>query len=176
MAKPSETFNFAYALSASNGTYTLVDANPRAAGVNPIAIGVNITDTDGSATINSADPDIKVKNVASGSLLGGKYEFVATAKIGGHDGFIVEDHKGDFFYITNSAYSGNLNNGHGQLKHVDAGGSVAICFMAGTSVATPDGDIAVEKLSLGQLVRTADGGSAPVRWIGRQTIFAPVHR
>jgi hypothetical protein len=170
MAKPSETFNFAYALSASNGTYTLVDANPRSAGVNPSAVSVNITDTDGSATINSADPDLKVKNVASGSLPGGKYDFVATAKIGGHDGFIVEDHKGDFFYITNSAYSGNLNNGHGQLTHVDAGGSVAICFMAGTSVATPDGSVAVEQLSIGQLVMTADGRSAPVRWIGRQTI------
>ena len=33
MAKPSETFNFAYSLSVSNGTYTLVDANSGAAGV-----------------------------------------------------------------------------------------------------------------------------------------------
>ena len=170
MAKPSETFSFAYSLSASNGTYTLVDANPGSSGVDPIAVGVNVTDKDGSATIDSADPDLKVKNVASGSLPGGKYEFVATAKIGGNDGFIVEDHKGDFFYITNSAYNGNLNNGHGELKHVDAGGSVPICFMAGTSVATPDGGIAVEQLSIGQLVKTVDGRSAPVRWIGRQTV------
>jgi len=170
MAKPSETFNFAYSLSVSNGTYTLVDANHATAGVDPIAVGVNITDRDGSATIDSSDADLKVNSVASGSLLGGQYEFVATAKIGGHDGFIVEDHKGDFVYITNFAFNGNLDNGHGQLKHVDPGGSVAICFVAGTSVATPDGDIAVEKLSIGQLVRTADGRSAPVRWIGRQTV------
>jgi hypothetical protein len=170
LAKPSEMFNYAYALSASNGTYTLVDANPESDGVNPIAVGINITDTDGSTTIDSADPDIKVKNVASGSMPGGKYDFVATAKIGGQDGFIVEDHKGDLFYITNSAYNGNLNNGHDQLKHVDAGGSVAICFMAGTSVATPDGGVAVEQLAIGQLVMTADGRSAPVRWIGRQTV------
>jgi len=170
MAKPSETFNFAYSLSVSNGTYTLVDANPSSTGVNPVAVGVNIRDTDGSATIDSADPDLKVTNVASGSVVGGKYEFVATAKIGGHDGFIVEDHKGDYLYITNTAYNGNLSNGHGVLKHVDSGGSVAICFMAGTSVATPDGETAVEQLSIGQLVKTADGRSAPIRWIGRQTV------
>jgi hypothetical protein len=170
MAKPSETFNFAYSLSVSNGTYTLVDANSGAAGVNPVAVGINIRDMDGSATIDSSDPDLKLKNVASGSLPGGKYEFVATAKIGGHDGFIVEDNKGDFLYITNFAYNGGLSNGHGQLKHVDPGGSVAICFMAGTSVATPDGDVAVEELSIGQLVKTVDGRSAPVRWIGRQTV------
>jgi hypothetical protein len=170
MAKPSETFNFAYALSVSNGTYKLVDGTPGNTGVDPVALGINITDRDGSATIDSADAHLKVKDIASGSLIVGKYEFVATAKIGGHDGFIIEDHKGDFFYVTNIAYNGNLNGNHGQLKHVDPSGSVAICFMAGTSVATPDGSIAVENLSIGQLVRTADGRSAPVRWIGRQTV------
>jgi Hint domain len=170
MAKPSETFNFTYALSVSNGTYTLLDSNPGSTGVDPVGIGVNITDTDGSATIDSADADLKIKNVASGSLSHGKYEFVATAKIGGHDGFIIEDHKGDYFYVTNTAYNGNLNNNHGQLKHVDPGGSIALCFMAGTSVATPDGSVAVENLSIGQWVSTADGRSAPVRWIGRQTV------
>lgn len=170
MAKPSETFNFAYALSVSNGTYTLVDETSGNTGVDPVALGVNITDSDGSATIDSADAHLKVKDIASGSLTVGKYEFIATAKIGGHDGFIIESHKGDFFYVTNTAYNGNLNGDHGQLKHVDPGGSVAICFMAGTSVATPDGCIAVEELSVGQLVRTSDGRSAPVRWIGRQTV------
>jgi hypothetical protein len=170
MAKPSETFNYAYSLSVSNGTYTLVDANPGVSGVNPVAVGVNIRDTDGSATIDSSSPDLKIPNVASGSVPGGKYEFVATAKIGGHSGFIVEDHKGDFLYITNSAYNGNLNNGHGALKNVDPSGSVAICFMAGTTVATPNGDIAVEELSIGQLVNTTDGRSKPILWIGRQTV------
>jgi hypothetical protein len=170
MAKPSQTFNFAYSLSESNGTYTLVDANPGSTGVNPIAVGVNVRDTDGSATIDRADPDLKIKDPASGSLAAGKYQFVATAKIGGHDGFIVEDHQGNFVYLTNFAYGGNLNSSHGELKHVDPNGSVAICFMAGTMVATPDGDVAVEALSIGQSVKTTDGGSKPIRWIGRQTV------
>lgn len=170
MAKPSETFNFAYSLSKSNGTYTLVDANPGVNGVNPVAIGVNVRDMDGSSVISSADPDLKLRAPASGSLSAGKYQFVATAKIGGHEGFIVEDHNGDFFYLTNTAYNGNLNNGHGELKQVDPNGSVAICFMSGTLVATSDGDVAVEELSIGQRVRTADGLSKPIRWIGRQTV------
>jgi hypothetical protein len=45
-----------------------------------------------------------------------------------------------------------------------------ICFMPGTRVATPLGEIAVETLKIGDLVTTADGHTAPVRWIGRQTI------
>lgn len=53
-----------------------------------------------------------------------------------------------------------------------AGGelSVARCFMAGTRIRTSDGEVAVEYLKNGDLVMTADGQSAPVRWIGRNTV------
>ncbi len=45
-----------------------------------------------------------------------------------------------------------------------------ICFYPGTLIATPEGDKAVETLRAGDLVLTADGKSAPVRWMGRQTV------
>ncbi|MDD2795644.1 Hint domain-containing protein [Acidocella sp.] len=45
-----------------------------------------------------------------------------------------------------------------------------ICFYPGTMIATPDGEKAVETLQAGDLVLTADGKSAPVRWMGRQTV------
>jgi hypothetical protein len=45
-----------------------------------------------------------------------------------------------------------------------------ICFLPGTQVQTPDGEIAVESLERGDLVMTADGRAVPVRWVGRQTI------
>jgi Hint domain len=48
--------------------------------------------------------------------------------------------------------------------------SYYICFMPGTLIATPDGAVVVEALSIGDMVMTADGRTAPVRWIGRQTI------
>ena len=44
------------------------------------------------------------------------------------------------------------------------------CFMAGTAIATPDGDRAVETLAIGDVVHTAGGGAASVRWIGRRTL------
>ncbi len=56
----------------------------------------------------------------------------------------------------------------------DASGGVlvtaAICFMAGTRIRTPDGEVAVETLKRGDLVLTADGEAKPVTWLGRQTI------
>lgn len=49
-------------------------------------------------------------------------------------------------------------------------GTDVICFMPGTLIRTPAGDIAVESLRRGDLVIVADGRAVPVRWIGRQTV------
>jgi hypothetical protein len=51
--------------------------------------------------------------------------------------------------------------------------SFSICFMAGTSIATPTGPVAIEKLAIGDLVSTHSGRAVPVRWIGVQTISRP---
>ena len=44
------------------------------------------------------------------------------------------------------------------------------CFTAGTLIATPDGEVAVEALVPGDRVLTADGSALPVRWVGRSTV------
>ena len=46
----------------------------------------------------------------------------------------------------------------------------AVCFFAGTMIACPDGERAVETLSIGDPVLTSDGRVMPVRWIGRNTV------
>ncbi len=46
------------------------------------------------------------------------------------------------------------------------------CFVAGTLIATPDGERPVEDLVPGDLVLTHDSGPQPVRWIGRRRIAA----
>jgi hypothetical protein len=45
-----------------------------------------------------------------------------------------------------------------------------VCFLAGTAIATPSGARPVEDLAIGDPVLTADGRTAPVRWIGVQTV------
>ncbi|MGV2907197.1 Hint domain-containing protein [Achromobacter sp. AGC25] len=46
------------------------------------------------------------------------------------------------------------------------------CFLRGTLIATPDGEKPVETLQPGDRVRTASGGVATVKWIGRRTLYA----
>jgi hypothetical protein len=45
-----------------------------------------------------------------------------------------------------------------------------ICFYPGARIATPRGEVAVETLQSGDLVLTAEGAQAPIRWMGRQTV------
>lgn len=45
-----------------------------------------------------------------------------------------------------------------------------ICFLAGTRIATPDGEVAVEDLSAGDMVLTRDNGPQPLVWVGHSTV------
>ncbi|WP_238364695.1 Hint domain-containing protein [Mesobacterium pallidum] len=56
---------------------------------------------------------------------------------------------------------------------------MVVCFAAGTRIATPAGEVAVETLAIGDSVLTADGRNVPVKWIGRQAVdprFVPAAR
>lgn len=46
------------------------------------------------------------------------------------------------------------------------------CFVAGTLIRTPDGEVPVEKLRPGDLVVTQDHGPQPLRWIGSRRVAA----
>ena len=53
------------------------------------------------------------------------------------------------------------------------------CFVSGTAIRTPQGEVPVDDLAIGDLVETRDHGPQPIRWIGRRRVaaegrFAPV--
>ena len=58
-------------------------------------------------------------------------------------------------------------------------GSYIYCFLGGTRIMTPQGEIEVERLAIGEPVLTAEGAPVPVKWIGCQTVstfFGPAER
>ena len=77
------------------------------------------------------------------------------------------------FLLSNTLYQvGDYPDGFNETTYVP-------CFLAGTGIATPDGDVAVETLKPGDRVLTADGRAVPVRWLGRRTLatlFVPEPR
>ncbi len=50
----------------------------------------------------------------------------------------------------------------------------APCFLRGTTILTPNGEIAVEDLRAGMKVHTLDNGAQTIRWIGHRNIEATV--
>jgi len=46
----------------------------------------------------------------------------------------------------------------------------AACFVTGTGIATPSGDVAVESLKIGDMLTLSDGRTTPVAWIGISTV------
>ena len=49
------------------------------------------------------------------------------------------------------------------------------CFAAGTRVATTEGAVTVECLAVGDIVRLANGGTAPVQWLGQRRVDCRNH-
>jgi len=56
------------------------------------------------------------------------------------------------------------------LSTLDTVTELPVCFAAGTRISTPAGEVAVERLAIGDLVLTADGRAVAVTWLGRQTL------
>ncbi len=61
----------------------------------------------------------------------------------------------------------------------DASGGVQLidvaCFCTGTNIRTTQGDVAVERLAVGDMVITAAGAERPIKWIGQRTLRMSDH-
>jgi hypothetical protein len=172
----TETFNFAYQLTGSvSGGFTLEDPDPSSRKiVDPFAAQVTVKDPDGGT--ESEGQKIKVTDVGidntSTSMDKGNYTFIGAYDVKDHgsplSGIVVEDKSGSFFFLTDSEYTGKIAGKNGDLTLTSY--TDTICFLAGTLIRTPSGEVAVESLKRGDVVVTQDGRNVPVDWLGVQTV------
>ncbi len=105
---------------------------------------------------------------------------------GGHtnlSNFATSSDLGDWAGSTSNTDAFNAISFTGQdngltaadLASLAAIGFTVACFARGTCMATPDGKVAVEALCVGQNVTLADGGEAPVQWLGHRAVDCARH-
>jgi Hint domain len=135
------------------GTYTTVDLLDALA---PYKGFINSSDVIDDQSLNFAD-----------------FSSYTVAGSGNLQTVIVTDSNGtDFVFQTKGSAlaSGTFDSATGGSLRLTAdasgGTEITLCFVAGTRIATPDGERAIETLQAGDEVLTADGRVAPVRWIG----------
>lgn len=79
--------------------------------------------------------------------------------------------------VTNFTYTAQNQNGVSDTAHVNI--KTVPCFASGTMIRTPQGEVPIDALSVGDMVETRDHGPQALRWIGRRKVaakgrFAPV--
>jgi len=84
---------------------------------------------------------------------------------------------GEFIQVGSQIYgyatddpTGPLQNGNWKIKISDLDPNMPPCFVRGTSIRTPDGEVAIEELGVEDLVTTASGRQAPILWSGYRRV------
>ena len=74
--------------------------------------------------------------------------------------------------VANFTYTIENENGVSDVGYVTVNATAAPCFVKGTLIRTPEGDVPVEDIDIGDLVETYGDGAQEVRWIGSRTVPA----
>lgn len=165
----SYTFNTWHYYNRSGDTMT--DNNVSGYGTDASTV------TENSPNVNTTlTPD---ESNLSSSWGGGGVTYHGTFEHGGRTFLVFEDVNYGYFLGTAEE---NVPDADFPTTW-DFGNVVAentiICFAKGTLIATATGEVAVERLRIGNVLRTAMGHGVAVRWIGRQTVatrFRPAER
>ncbi|GLR67719.1 hypothetical protein GCM10010909_24000 [Acidocella aquatica] len=185
-----ETFRGMFAVTYADGSITTAG---NTANLLHEEDGGEIITLPGATSATPVTQGAILTGTGSGGGLTGSFTYAGAVEKGGlYIGILVRGQaSGQYFLLTTVRNGNHFNSGGGQdgqqgddgqggattltlqptvgWNLLGATGSPA-CFMAGTAIRTPSGDVAVETLKTGDLVSLNDGRAATVAWIGRQTI------
>lgn len=124
-----------------------------------------IVEVDGQPTdLNSliASGQATFHDLGGNQIVNSDGELTATGSWQGMDTAVLQFH----VPVTSLKVSGDGSGGGWDIFDIGFAGSDLPCFVGGTRIATPSGDVAVELIRPGDLVLTADDGPQPVLWVG----------
>jgi hypothetical protein len=146
------------------GSYDLINDGPGSNEVNPIATNVVIASS--ASSIADSQQFTITGFPGTFTLITAAYE----TTFGPQEGYIVQSSvTHGYYFLTNQAFTGSSNLFASQLIGQNSD-PMPPCFLTGTKILTPSGEIRVEELKPGDYVLTSDDRSVAVSWIGRRAV------
>lgn len=147
-----------------------------------------LLDKDGEANLNVLSNDsttgagtLEITHINNESVVAGDVVDLNTGQS------VRLESDGTITVIGNGVELGDVEDGGINFSYTISDGTnddtafvnVIPCFVAGTLIKTPNGDVPIETLEPGDLVETRDEGAQPVRWVGSRAVegknqFAPI--
>jgi Ca2+-binding RTX toxin-like protein len=129
-----------------------------------------VNNASGTDYIGDFKPGTDKLDFSAFAKVGHELSFVGTAPLTG-PGQVDYSNSGGFTFVE-----GDVTSAGGADFEIQMAGSLNLqasdfsfgteCFVAGTRIATPHGEVPVERLAVGDLVLTASGTTQPIVWIG----------
>jgi hypothetical protein len=174
-----------------NGGTVIVDNTVNGSSqFNFITLNQGTTSAGGIGTVALKDPDSTQKPSLGELGVGDTLELPGSSAVvtfPSQNQLVAATNVGTYTFRVTWPGNGLQPPNFGYTTHSDSStGLEAItfyCFCAGSHIATPAGEKAIENLRIGDVVTTTDGRERPVRWIGRNTVttrfgdplrFAPI--
>jgi hypothetical protein len=168
----SRAFDYVYQVELSGGKYVIKSGSSA-----PVVAATAVTVTEDSVgsdptNLLSTTTNDTFRYTSSGATQSQTFTYKGGASGQGstalpEGSFIAQGADNKFYLFTNQ----NFTAGNGTVSaNLTPDVNTVICFLPGTQIATSEGEVSVETLQRGDLVKTVDGRQVPVRWIGRQTI------
>ncbi len=174
----TENVTNVYDVSVTNSTVTIAFASY--GNGTATSVGGETTLSGDGTTDGGNGTAFKLHDAAASGSTTVDYVGTATDGSGNVVGFIATNGIGTYYLLTNNNYAVghalNLVISDGPTDstadnwNLKTGTAVAYCFLAGTGVRTPAGDVPIETLKIGDAVALNNGQTAPVRWLGVQTV------
>ena len=169
-----------FTVTAASGTYQTLDANGKVVDSDTITGVAPVGTLQGDNELFiSADPTVSpivtlggitysISNAADGDMGTGDINFYDGdgSNAGTTPTDIVPGVDQPIYFeddVTNNSPSGTVTE------------TAVVCFAAGTLITTARGQVAVERLSAGDMAVTASGEHRPIRWIGHRTVDCRRH-
>ena len=184
MTTEFEGFQTLYAV-----TYTSGDPTASISSNANLVVGAKVFQNLYSASTSTnllVNGDTGTADLANNSAgVSGSFTYIGAVEVdGNYVGILIEI--GDSYYLAD-VFEGGLS-GATNIKTTDTltiqtgvgwdltnsrpmdGPATSACFLVGTAVRTPSGDVPVETLEIGDPITLSDGRTAPVRWLGVHTV------